>query len=40
MVIIKGFLLGNVMYAVSYKGVEVFNRDLSKAIYQLMTGLK
>ena len=38
MIIQKGFLLGLPMYAVSYKGVEVFNRDLDKAIHQLMLG--
>lgn len=35
----KGFLLGSVMYAVSYKGQTVFHRDLGKAIYMLLTGI-
>jgi hypothetical protein len=35
----KGFLLGSVMWAVEYKGQVVFNHDLGKAIYMLLTGI-
>lgn len=39
MKITKEMFMGSIMYCVSYKGVEVFNRDLNKAIYQSLTGL-
>lgn len=38
MTIEKGYLMGSIMYAVSYKGVEVFHRDLGSAIRLLLTG--
>lgn len=35
----KGFFIGSIMYCVSYKGLTVFNRNLSKAIQYCLTGL-
>ena len=39
MIITKEIFMGSIMYCVSYKGFEVFNRDIKKAIYQSITGL-